>query len=96
MASSLVVVVKVVVVTVVEVLVTEVVVSSGISATFTQGVAKVAVSIHVLCQRCSLSDWLTSPPVSINLKPFLNSPSKVNPPQCSLFLRPQKELFIVF
>ena len=39
MASSLVVVVKVVVVTVVVVLVTEVVVSSGISATFTQGVA---------------------------------------------------------
>ena len=62
MASSLVVVVKVVVVTVVVVLVTEVVVSSGISATFTQGVAKIEVSNYFSCINgfvaSESSDWL--------------------------------------
>ena len=87
MASSLVVVVKVVVVTVVVVLVTEVVVSSGISATFTQGVAKIGVSNDFSWSSnqwfCSVSPLIgrKRAQVSINLKPLLNFPSKVSPLQ---------------
>ena len=60
MASSLVVVVKVVAVVVV--LVTDVVVSSGISATFTQGVAVIGFQIDT---PRSSSDWRIAPVTSM-------------------------------